>query len=129
MKKLKRKIDITVEKTDTGCSAFADDLNVFTSADDIASIHNNSLEAINLFYEDKGYYITPGNIRLHLDLQQFFKYYKVINANFLARKIGMNPTLLSQYVRGNKRPSIKQTNKIIQGIHSIGRELLDIELV
>lgn len=129
MKKLKRKIDITIEKTDTGYSAYADDLDVFTTAEDISSLHHNLIEALNLFYEDKGYCITNGNIKLHLDLQQFFQYYKVINANFLARRIGMNPTLLSQYVRGYKRPSTKQTNKIIQGIHSIGQELIDIALV
>ena len=129
MKKLKRKIDITIEKTDTGYSAYADDLDVFTTAADIASLHINLLEALNLFFENEGHYVSRDNIKLHLDLQQFFKYYKVINANFLARRIGMNPTLLSQYVSGNKRPSTKQTNKIIEGIHSIGYELLDIELV
>ena len=129
MKKLKRKVDVTVEKTATGYSAYTDDLSVFTTANDIPSLHKNLLEALNLSYEDRGYFVEQGSIRLHLDLQQFFRYYKVINANFLAKKIGMNPTLLSQYVRGNKRPSAKQTNRIIQGIHVIGRELLEIELV
>jgi hypothetical protein len=41
----------------------------------------------------------------------------------------MNPTLLSQYVRGKKHPSSKQTDKIIQGIQSIGKELADARLV
>jgi transcriptional regulator with XRE-family HTH domain len=52
----------------------------------------------------------------------------VLNANFLAERIGMNPTLLSQYVRGVKNPSEKQTKKIIQGIHAIGKELADLDL-
>jgi predicted RNase H-like HicB family nuclease len=129
MKKSRQKIDVTIEKTDTGYSAFADDLNVFTTAKDIASLHTNLIEGINLYFEDKGYFIEEDNIRLHLDLKQFFRYYKVLNAKFLAGRIGMNPTLLSQYVRGNKRPSSKQTNKIIQGIQSIGKELMDIELL
>ena len=129
MKKAKRKIDVTIEKTDTGYSAYADDLNVFTTAKDISSLHRNMIEGINLYYEEKGFFIEEDNIRLHLDLKQFFRYYKVLNAKFLASRIGMNPTLLSQYVRGNKRPSSKQTNKIIQGIQSIGKELMDIELL
>jgi len=129
MKKARRKIDVTIEKTDTGYSAFADDLNVFTTAKDIASLHTNLIEGINLYFEDKGYFVEEDNIRLHLDLKQFFRYYKVLNAKFLASRIGMNPTLLSQYVRGNKRPSSKQTNKIIKGIQSIGKELMDIELL
>ena len=129
MKKLKKKIEVTIEKTLTGYSAYADDLAVFTTAKDIPSLHTNLLDALNLSYEERDYYVESDNIKLHLDLQQFFKYYKVINANFLAKRIGMNPSLLSQYVSGNKRPSSKQTNKIIQGIHTIGRELLEIELV
>jgi len=129
MKKLKKKIDVTIEKTDTGYSAYVDDKSIFTSALDISGIHSNILEALNLHYEELGYLLSEENIRLHLDLQQFFRYYKVINANYLANRIGMNPTLLSQYVRGYKRPSAKQTNRIIQGIHKIGRELMDIELV
>ena len=40
----------------------------------------------------------------------------------------MNPTLLSQYVRGKKQPSSKQTDKIIQGIQSIGKELAELNL-
>lgn len=129
MKELKKRIYVTVEKTDTGYSAYADGLAVFSTAKDISALHRNLLEALNLSYEEKGYYVDATNIKLHLDLQQFFKYYKVINANFLAKRIGMNPSLLSQYVSGIKRPSSKQTNKILQGIHSIGRELLEIELV
>jgi len=129
MKKAKRKIDVTIEKTDTGYSAYADDLNVFTTAKDITTLHRNVIEGINLIYEETGYFVEEENIRLHLDLKQFFRYYRVLNAKFLASRIGMNPTLLSQYVRGNKRPSSKQTNKIIQGIQSIGKELMDIELL
>jgi hypothetical protein len=41
----------------------------------------------------------------------------------------MNPSLLSQYVRGKKQPSSKQTEKIILGIQRIGKELSDIYLV
>lgn len=36
---------------------------------------------------------------------------------------------LSQYVRGKKHPSSKQTEKIIKGIQSIGKELADLNLV
>ena len=129
MKKLKKKIEITVEKTKTGYSAYTDDLAVFTTAKDIPSLHKNLIEALNLSYEEKGYFVEADNLKLRFDLQQFFQYYRVINANFLAKRIGMNPTLLSQYVRGKKRPSSKQTDKIIHGIHVIGKELSDISLV
>jgi hypothetical protein len=129
MKKLKKKVNITVEKTKTGFSAYTDDLAVFTTAKNIPALYQNLIEALNLSYEDKGCYVDSGNLKLNLDLQQFFQYYKVLNANFLAKRIGMNPTLLSQYVRGKKQPSSKQTDKIIRGIQNIGKELSDINLV
>ena len=129
MKHLKRKLNILIEKTSTGYSAFAEDLNIFTTAKNINTLHINLLEALNLYYADKGYQVNGENLKLRLDLQQFFQYYKVLNANFLAKRIGMNPTLLSQYVRGKKKPSAKQTDKIIKGIQTIGKELSDINLV
>lgn len=79
--------------------------------------------------EDDGRKVTTKNIKLEIDLKQFFQYYRVINARFLAERIGMNPTLLSQYVQGRKKPSQQQTAKILEGIHSIGRELSEINLV
>ncbi len=128
MKNLKKKIDITVEKTDTGYSAYTKDMSVFTTGKDIPELYTNLIEALNLAYEELGYEVTAENLKLNLDLQQFFKYYKVLNANFLAKRIGMNPTLLSQYVQGKKHPSSKQINKIIKGIQSIGKELSDVNL-
>lgn len=129
MKKLKKKIDIVVEKTDTGYSAFAEDMEVFSTAPDIPQLYTNLVEALNLHYEDLGYEVSANNLKLTMDLQQFFRYYKVLNANFLAKRIGMNPSLLSQYVRGKKRPSEKQTQKIMLGIQNIGKELSSINFV
>jgi transcriptional regulator with XRE-family HTH domain len=129
MKKLKKKININVEKTKTGYSAYADDLNVFSTASTISSLYENLLRALNFYYEERGFEVATDNLKLNLDLKQFFQYYRVLNASFLAERIGMNPTLLSQYVRGKKNPSSKQTNKIIQGIQTIGKELSEINLV
>lgn len=128
MKKFRKKIPVIIEKTNTGFSAYAEELNVFTTGTSIPELNENLIEALNLHYEDEGCYVGPENIKLELDLQQFFQYFKVLNANFLADWIGMNPTLLSQYVRGKKKPSQKQTEKIIKGIQSIGKELMDISL-
>jgi len=37
--------------------------------------------------------------------------------------------LLSQYVQGHKQPSDAQTEKILAGIHQIGKELTEINLI
>lgn len=125
-KNLKKKIDVIVEKTDTGYSAYAEEEGTYTTAEDVNALYENLKEALNLYYEELGYHISADNLRLQIDLQQFFQYYKVLNANFLAKRIGMSPSLLSQYVRGKKRPSRKQTDRIMRGIQDIGKELSSI---
>lgn len=129
MKTLKKKIKMIVEKTDTGLSAFSTDYPIFTTGRTIPELFDNALEAANLYFEQNGFQITHQNLKFELDFQQFFQYYKVINAKFLADKIGMNPTLLSQYVQGHKKPSDKQIEKILMGIHQIGQELSEINLI
>lgn len=124
----KKKIAIKVEKTKTGFSAFAVDYPVFTTGKTMSELTENLVEALNLYFEDDGYKVTEKNVALEIDLKQFFQFYRVINAKFLADRIGMNPTLLSQYVQGRKKPSIGQTEKIINGIREIGKELSDLRL-
>lgn len=129
MENSKKRIAITVEKTSTGYSAYADNEDVFSTGKDIPELYQNLIEALNLAFEGEGVEVTRDNLKLHLDLKQFFQYYRVLNATFLAQHIGMNPTLLSQYVRGKKTPSAKQTDKILHGIQSIGRELAELKFV
>jgi predicted RNase H-like HicB family nuclease len=125
----KKKITMTVEKTDTGFSAYSDKNSIFTTGKTIPELINNAFEAAELFFEGENVKLEHSDIKFEIDLQQFFKYYKVLNAKFLAEKIGMNATLLSQYVRGHKKPSEKQTEKILTGIHQIGQELSGINLL
>lgn len=125
----KRKINVTVEKTNTGFSAFAVDYPVFTTGKTISELSDNMVEALNLYFEDDGMHVDSKNVNLEIDLKQFFQYYRVINAKFLAERIGMNATLLSQYVQGRKKPSHAQTEKILHGIHQIGKELSELSLV
>ncbi|MCA6409787.1 MAG: helix-turn-helix transcriptional regulator [Cytophagales bacterium] len=123
---IKKKVVAKVEKTKTGFSAFAIDYPVFTTGKTISELTKNLAEALNLYFEDDGYRVEEKNIDLEIDLQQFFQFYRVINAKFLADRIGMNPTLLSQYVQGRKKPSLLQTEKILNGIREVGGELSEL---
>ena len=128
MKKLKKKVKMIVEKTNTGFSAYAADDNIplGTTGTTISDLQYNMLEALNVYFEDHGYVLDKENIIIEIDLQQFFQYYKVLNARHLAEKIGMNPTLLSQYVSGKKKPSQVQSQRILVGIRNIGKELSEL---
>lgn len=125
----KRKIVAIVEKTDTGFSAFAVDYPAFTTGKTISELSKNIVEALNLYFEDDEIQISQKNINFEIDLKQFFQHYRVINSKFLAERIGMNPALLSQYVQGRKKPSAQQTERILNGINEIGRELSELSLV
>lgn len=129
MKMTKKKIGIIVEKTDTGFSAYSEVYPIFTTGKTISDLLDNAYEATNLYFEDDKIKIARASLKFEIDFKQFFQYYKVLNSKFLADKIGMNPTLLSQYVQGHKKPSDSQTEKILLGIHQIGQELSEINLI
>src|SRR4030042_7102393 len=125
--KNKKKIKILIEKSDTGFSAYAADYPVYTTGNAINELIENIDEAFSLYFEGKQF--DPSQLSLQLDFKQFFRYYKVINSKALAEKIGMNPTLLSQYVRGHKKPSPRQSQRILYGINKIGQELAEMSLI
>lgn len=58
------------------------------------------------------------------DLQSFFNYFSVLNVSELARKSGVNASLLRQYRSGFAKASEKQYDKIRQCIQQIGQELV-----
>ncbi len=128
MKIFKKRIKIIVEKTGTGFSAYSEEYAIFTTGRTVPELINNAYEATQLYFEEK-YEISHENLKFEIDFEQFFLYFKVLNSKFLAERIGMNPTLLSQYVQGHKKPSEKQTEKILIGIHQIGQELSDMNLI
>jgi hypothetical protein len=119
------KIVFNVEKTDTGYSAYYElaDGIAATTGGTMAELKANALESYNLAAEA---HATLDDIGFKFDIPQFFDYYKgILNARGLANRVGMNETLLYQYVSGAKTPSAKQSEKILSGIKSFAEELLD----
>ncbi|MEQ8360276.1 MAG: type II toxin-antitoxin system HicB family antitoxin [Cytophagales bacterium] len=129
MKKTSKKYQVLIEKTDTGFSAMVMDLPVFTTGTSIENLSSNIIEALNLYLEERNEFVDFGNIKLNMDFQLFFQNYKILNVKFLAKRIGINASLLSQYVRGIKSPSQKQISKILNGINEVGEELKDLALI
>lgn len=122
-----------VEKTDTGYAAYSEDFDntpVGTTGVNLKELKVNVVDALNSHSE---LYNLPelsiNDVQIKLDLPQFFSFYKVINASDLGERIGMNKTLISQYVNGHKKPSEKQVAKILDGVRQLGKELSSLELV
>ena len=124
------KIKIIVEKTRTGYSAYADKYAAYTTGGNFPQLKRNMLEALNLLFDYQGKkLVKEDGLQFTLDLAQFFEFYRVINAKALSERIGMNQSLLAQYISGIKTPSDAQVNRILKGIRELGRELSKIELV
>lgn len=123
------KIEIIVERTKTGFSAYAKKYPVYTTGESLEQLKANMLEAINLYFEKQGKIISENELTISLDLQQFFEFYKVINAKALSERIGINQSLLAQYIKGIKKPSPKQTQRILNGVQQVGRELASIQFL
>jgi predicted RNase H-like HicB family nuclease len=123
------KITIIVEKTKTGYSAYAEKYPVYTVGKSLEELKSNVLEAVNLLLEKAGKSITEDDLKIVLDLPQFFEFYKVINAKALSERIGMNQSLLAQYIKGIKKPSQTQTNRILKGVQQVGRELAGVQFL
>ena len=57
-------------------------------------------------------------------MQRFFLTHKEINVAEFARSLGINPTLLRNYINGFKKPSKEREEEIIAHIHKWGMEML-----
>ena len=125
----KPKVNITVVKEDTGYSAstLLDNNFIATEGNTFEELKTNILEAVNLSFEEKEFVYNIEEIKFSYDIESFFDFYKVINAKALSERIGMNQSLLAQYIKGNKKPSIIQTNRILKGVHQIGKELSEVK--
>ncbi len=124
-----KKIKTIVERTHTGYSAYAEKYPVATVGSSLEELKKNILEALNLYFEKQDKIITENNLEITLDLPQFFKFYKVINVKALSERIGINQSLLAQYIKGNKQPSPTQTRRILTGVQQVGKELAAIRFL
>jgi hypothetical protein len=123
----RKKIVIIIEKTVDGFSGYAKDYPVFTTGVSMNELLDNTVEALSLYFNIDKFNIS--RVSFEIDFKQFFKYYRVINSKALAVKIGMNPTLLSQYISGHKKPSELQSRRILYGINRIGQELAEMNVI
>ncbi|PIS45480.1 MAG: XRE family transcriptional regulator [Ignavibacteria bacterium CG08_land_8_20_14_0_20_37_9] len=134
---MKKSVTIIVEKASDGFTAYVPELpGCITFGNSLDEIKENIREAITLQLEgmkEDGEEIPFNlqedfNIELKLDVAQVFNLYQSINSTGFAKRIGMNQSLLSQYVNGIKKPSEKQARRILEGVVNFGRELSHIQV-
>lgn len=61
-------------------------------------------------------------------IKKFFESNKAISVSGFARQIGINPSLMLNYVNGHKMPSESRLRQIVDGIKKLGEACLAIDL-
>jgi len=62
-------------------------------------------------------------------IQEFFLVHKEINVAEFAKRIGINATLLRNYINGFKKPSAAREAEILEAIHQLGLEYFKFGIV
>jgi hypothetical protein len=122
-------VNIIKEEKGYGATAKIGDAFIATNGDSFDELKVMIVDAVNLAVEDEELQYSFDEFDLVYDMESFFSFYKVINAKALSKRIGMNQSLLSQYISGIKKPSSKQTNRILREVQQIGKELSEVRFL
>jgi transcriptional regulator with XRE-family HTH domain len=68
------------------------------------------------------------NFALFYDLTALFKEKSFLNVSVIAQRAGIDRSLMAQYAAGIKLPSLERAAQIQEVIHSLGYELLSVNL-
>lgn len=122
-------IKLIVEKNKDGFwGQIEEHPEVFAQGTSIKELLENAKEGLVLLLEEAGSDIPEFTINIVLDLQEFFKVNDFIKISNLAKKAGMNQSLLRQYSTGIKYPSLKQVRKIERVVRELGREMMQTQI-
>lgn len=122
-------VNIIKEDKGYGATAKIGDTFIATNGDSFDELKVMIVDAVNLAVEDEELQYSFDEFELVYDMESFFSFYKVINAKALSKRIGMNQSLLSQYISGIKKPSSKQTTRILREVQQIGKELSEVRFL
>ncbi len=61
-------------------------------------------------------------------LQEFFLTHREINVAEFARRVGINATLLRNYINGFKKPSKERERQIVAAINELGKEYVALRV-
>ena len=136
MTRKKTEISVIIEKTSTGFSAYAKEINgLATVGNNISEIKENFNEVLQYhveYLQEQGekVAITDFTISYQIDLEQVFEYFSVINKSAFAEHYAeMNQSLFRQYTKGLATLSSDKMLQISKGLHKLADELSDLTLV
>lgn len=73
--------------------------------------------------EEEGKLMPELEFVFQFDIGSFFDYYSYLNMSGVAKKAGINASLMRQYSMGIHEPSKKRKQQILECLHQIAKEL------
>lgn len=131
-----KKIKIIIERSDDSYSSYAENVpGIYGHGDTVDKAKQSALIGIDLmkkYNQDENLpAILKGNYEIvfQFDAESFLNFYKKILTNAaLERMTGINQKQLQHYASGLKKPRLAQVKKIESAMHSLGKELMSLEL-
>lgn len=134
----KKKVTVIIEASSTGFGAYSDALPGITGyGDTVEEAKQDLQDAISSVMEVHARrrtvpeaWLNGGNLEFvyKYDMASLFEHFGMLDVTNLAKKIGINPSLLRQYKSGLALASDKQKQRIEKGLHALGEELLRVRL-
>ena len=133
-----KKVTVTVELSENNYSSYLDALpGCVSTGKTFEELKNNMQEAIEFHLETSREYgdnISPVfndeyELVYKFDTTSLLQHYRGIFTNSALERItGINQRQLQRYASGESKPRPAQVAKIANAFHSIGKELLIVEL-
>ena len=131
-----KKVFVTVELTDNNYSAYLEALpGCVSTGKTFEELKKNISEAVEFHIEgmledgDEIPFDMQYELAYKFDAESLLQHYNGILTNSsLERLTGINQRQLQRYASGTSKPREEQTAKITTALHSLGRELLAVEL-
>lgn len=135
--KIRMKALVIIEKDQNGYGAYTDNLTTVLHGSG-ASVQEAKDELMAGYQDLLAYYNESGEtvpdeledltFEYRYDISAMFNVFDFLNASKFAEKIGISPSLMRHYKRGDTYISQKQAKKIESGLHKIGQEFLSFTL-
>lgn len=75
------------------------------------------------YLKEEGEDVPALEIEYRFDVGSLFSYYDFVNIAGVAREIGLNPSVIRQYVIGTRKPSAERKKLIITGLKSLADKM------
>lgn len=125
------KVTVIIEKaTDGTFAAYADkSIDNFLPAGYGATVEaaledfKICIEEMNEIREEENKKSITPTYEYRYDIESFFNYFPYLNVSQVAKKAGINPSLMRQYAKGLTKAGQKQYDKIRNTIRAMANEL------